>query len=108
MCFAAKRCTVSARVLTDFVATPPAPPLACRGRWRPALWEYPPTEILDVSIMPVLATDAARDLSLLRLRNEPKEAAPMIGAGGPVKMSLALMFFAQGGLVETATKRCAG
>ena len=91
--------------LTPFTAPPVFPP--CR-RWRPPLWEYPSTEVLDFSNLLVPTMDSTRALFLLRMLHKQRKAVLMVGAEGTAKTSTALMFFTELDPVKTAVKRCAG
>lgn len=97
-------------VLTPWAtATAPAPSsLPCRRRWRPPLWEYPSTEVLDFSNLLVPTMDSTRALFLLRMLHKQRKAVLMVGAEGTAKTSTALMFFTELDPVKTAVKRCAG
>lgn len=75
-------------------------------RWRPPLWEYPQTEVLDFSNLLVPTMDSTRALFLLRMLHKQRKAVLMVGAEGTAKTSTALMFFTELDPVKTAVKRC--
>lgn len=81
--------------------------LPCHRRWRPPLWEYPSTEVLDFSNLLVPTMDSTRALFLLRMLHKQRKAVLMVGAEGTAKTSTALMFFTELDPVKTAVKRCA-
>lgn len=76
-------------------------------RWRPPLWEYPCTDVLDFSNLLVPTMDSTRALFLLRMLHKQRKAVLMVGAEGTAKTSTALMFFSELDPVKTAVKRCA-
>lgn len=82
-----------------------SPPSAGHGRWRPPLWEYPNTEVLDFSNLLVPTMDSTRALFLLRMLHKQRKAVLMVGAEGTAKTSTALMFFTELDPVKTAVKR---
>lgn len=75
------------------------------SRWRPPLWEYPSTEVLDFSNLLVPTMDSTRALFLLRMLHKQRKAVLMVGAEGTAKTSTALMFFSELDPVKTAVKR---
>lgn len=74
-------------------------------RWRPPLWEYPSTDVLDFSNLLVPTMDSTRALFLLRMLHKQRKAVLMVGAEGTAKTSTALMFFTELDPVKTAVKR---
>lgn len=103
---AAKRRKTCVKYSHTFRIYPRPPP--CRRRWRPPLWEYPSTEVLDFSNLLVPTMDSTRALFLLRMLHKQRKAVLMVGAEGTAKTSTALMFFTELDPVKTAVKRCAG
>lgn len=102
--------------LTGIPVYPPATNAALPGyvktatprssvRWRPPLWEYPSTEVLDFSNLLVPTMDSTRALFLLRMLHKQRKAVLMVGAEGTAKTSTALMFFTELDPVKTAVKR---
>ncbi|CAM9125412.1 unnamed protein product [Ectocarpus sp. 4 AP-2014] len=74
-------------------------------KWRPPLWEYPSTDVLDFSNLLVPTMDSTRALFLLRMLHKQRKAVLMVGAEGTAKTSTALMFFTELDPVKTAVKR---